>query len=485
MSIENKTKEGSSPSAMMAVLLGAMAGGLGWGIRGQYGHETGAMLAGLLVSLTLTLLFCKEANLLAVTRAVAWCTVGIGFGGSMTYGQTIGLTQNAPVIGNWHALGLGMLGLAIKGGLWIGFGGAFLGIGLGGVRYRSGEMLLLMLGLIGLSAVGVWLFNEPFDVSQRILPKIYFSANWDWEPSVTLKPRREVWGGFLLALIGLLLYASVIKRDGLALRMGLWGILGGMIGFPMGQSLQAFHAWNLEWFRSPSLAAIDPLINWWNWMETTFGLVLGGTLGLGLWTCRSRIKLASQSPTVSLSFPGELLLLAVHLILLSQEEFEAITPIAPQLIKPALRILGDMYDQGLILGLIPIVAIAGGRYWPAWLILPVTMLPYAGKTVRELVYKGPQIEELGGWAIYFAVPMCITVALAWWISRPGQDSRPASRFLQVTLLATTWLYWSLNFAFFHFPWPWETWTMRTANGLMFTACAIAISLYALTSNKRP
>ena len=28
------------------VALGAMAGGLGWGIRGQYGHETGAMIAG-------------------------------------------------------------------------------------------------------------------------------------------------------------------------------------------------------------------------------------------------------------------------------------------------------------------------------------------------------------------------------------------------------------------------------------------------------
>jgi hypothetical protein len=35
------------------VLFGALAGGMGWGIRGQYGHETGAMIAGLLVSLVL------------------------------------------------------------------------------------------------------------------------------------------------------------------------------------------------------------------------------------------------------------------------------------------------------------------------------------------------------------------------------------------------------------------------------------------------
>jgi len=28
------------------MLFTALAGGMGWGIRGQYGHETGAMLAG-------------------------------------------------------------------------------------------------------------------------------------------------------------------------------------------------------------------------------------------------------------------------------------------------------------------------------------------------------------------------------------------------------------------------------------------------------
>jgi hypothetical protein len=43
------------------VLFGAMAGGMAWGIRGQYGHETGAMIAGLLVGLTLTFLLCPRA----------------------------------------------------------------------------------------------------------------------------------------------------------------------------------------------------------------------------------------------------------------------------------------------------------------------------------------------------------------------------------------------------------------------------------------
>ena len=51
----------------------------------------------------------------------------------MTYGQTVGLTHDGALTGNWEALRWGLVGLAVKGGVWIGFGGVFLGMGLGGV----------------------------------------------------------------------------------------------------------------------------------------------------------------------------------------------------------------------------------------------------------------------------------------------------------------------------------------------------------------
>ena len=66
----------------------AFAGGMGWGIRGQYGHETGAMLAGLLVALVLVYFFAHHFSAIDMAKAVALATVAIGFGGSMTYGQT-------------------------------------------------------------------------------------------------------------------------------------------------------------------------------------------------------------------------------------------------------------------------------------------------------------------------------------------------------------------------------------------------------------
>jgi len=449
------------------VIFGAMAGGMAWGIRGQYGHETGAMMAGLAVGLVLALLFCPRADAQTIARAVAWCTVAMGLGGSMTYGQTVGLTHDAELVGNWAALRWGMLGLAIKGGLWIGFGGVFLGMGLSGVRYRPRELVLVWLGVLGLCALGIWLWNEPFDPSNRVLPKFYFSDDWRWEPGATLKPRRELWGGFLFALGGLLAYVGRWRRDGLAWRMGLWGVLGGALGFPLGQCWQAFHAWNLEFFRSGSWAQIDPLINWWNFMETTFGAVMGALLGLGLWLNRRRIRVADGCAPATIAPMVEWMLVAVHSGLLITTDFFSVGWV------------DLLYDFGPMLGFIPLVVIVGGR-WSPWLVmLPITALPIAGKTLRELVYKQQVMSPASGWIAYLIIPLAVCAVAAVWFARRADRQPEAQTFLRPVLLLTTWMYFELNYAFFHFPWPWAKWTARTPNAILYTVCALGLSYLAM------
>ncbi|HKS38464.1 MAG TPA: hypothetical protein VJW76_14820 [Verrucomicrobiae bacterium] len=461
---EHIPRKGDAVPLWQPVLVAALAGGMGWGIRGQYGHETGAMIAGLLVGLVLVLFFCPRADSLRAARVVAWCTIAMGFGGSMTYGQTVGLTHDAPLTGNWAALRWGMLGLAIKGGIWIGFAGAFLGMGLSGVRYRPREMLLVMLGLLGLSALGIWALNEPFDPVTKVLPRIYFSDDWRWEPGADLKPRREVWGGLLFALAGLIAYTRWRRRDSLAPRLALWGVLGGATGFPLGQSLQAFHAWNLELFRTGVWASLDPLINWWNFMETTFGAVMGAALGLGLWLNRQRITSDCDKLPPSLAPMIEWLLLAVHVALLVAVEFMAV------------HWVDALYDFGLVLGLIPVVAVAGGRWWPYLVMLPVTALPIAGKTLRHLAYKEHAISLVAGWILYVVLPLAVTIVGVVIFARPSARHREARTFLRPALLFATWLYFGLNFAFFHFPWPWSEWTSRTPNAVVFALCAIGLTV---------
>lgn len=446
---------------------------MGWGIRGQYGHETGAMIAGLLVSLVIVAMSGAGLAVRQAAIAVAWGTVGISFGGSMTYGQTVGLTHDAPLVGNWDALRWGMLGLSIKGGLWIGFGGLFLGMGMGGVSYRAREMALLMAALIGAYFLGIRLINSPFDPAHRILPAIYFSDDWRWEPDAALKPRPEVWGGMLLALTLAAVWTRVVRRDVLAFRLMGWGILGGAVGFPAGQCLQAFHAWSPELFKSGLWARWDPVINWWNMMETTFGAITGACLALGAMLNRSRIRNADAFPAPPAGL--EWVALAVHVTLLAIFEFSKVGWV------------DRVYDIGLVLGTLPVIGIATGRWWPGWLMFPITLLPIAGKTLNQLSYEGTFVSRPVGWMLLLVVPMAVALRAAGLPHRCETAGLDAGVFARRGLLVAVWTYWGLNFAFFHLPWPWQAWTVRTPNAILFTLAAVALTLFAArrpTSSRR-
>ena len=223
--------------ALTSMVLAACAGGMAWGIRGQYGHETGAMIAGVLVGFVLVLLHGRHLTALQNARAVALFALGISIGGCMTYGQTVGLTHDGPLVGNVEAYRWGMLGLGIKGSVWIGFGAALFGTALSGRRYGVAEICWLTVFLMAALFFGVYALNEPYEPAKRLLPKIYFSDHWYWEPDVT-KPRRERWGGLWCALGVLLVYLAIVKRDVLACSLGLWGCIAGGIGFPAGQAVQ-------------------------------------------------------------------------------------------------------------------------------------------------------------------------------------------------------------------------------------------------------
>ena len=407
----------------------------------------------------------------AALRAVAFATVAMGFGGSMTYGQTVGLTHDGPLIGNHAALGWGLFGLAIKGSLWIGFCGAYLGLGLGGGRYQRRDFIWLVLGQVALFHLGVGMLNEPYNPGQKELPLIYFSDDWRWEPGLELKPRRELWGGLMAALLGFLCFARFVRKDRLTFRMGLWGLLGGALGFPLGQSVQAFHAWKPEVFQSGLWVTLAPHINWWNMMETVFGAIAGALLAIGLLVNRRHIGKLSIDRAIPVGL--EWGLLGIHIILLALVEFASIDAV------------DAIYDLGLMMGIIPILGIALGRLWPAAVAGPIILMPIAGKTVKYLVY-GQEGAALGGgeWLIYFCLPLTSAIALAWWLI-VRQAKLTAHTLIVPVLLFGAVVFFGLNYAFFNFPWPWSEWTSRTPNGIIFTICLGFILWGALIASPYP
>ena len=464
-----------------AVVATAMAAGMGWGIRGQFGHESGAMIAGTLAAFTLVLLFVPHTTSLRAARAAAWMAVAIGIGGSMTYGQTIGLTHDHEIHEinhNWEALRWGMLGLFTKGGIWIGFGGLLLGMGLGGKRYQWFEMTLVMLGVLAVMVLGIWLINSPFDPANKILPTIYFSDDWYFEPGRDLKPRPEVWGGFLLALVSLACYARFARHDRLAGRMAIVGFIAGGIGFPCGQTLQSMHQLSPEIFSEDGtlgfISGFTRHFNWWNIMETTFGMVWGAIMGLGLWLNRHLIAIDESSEEVTITPSWELFLFLVHLILVLTGEF---------LKLPGWEVQREFYiEYGPLMATIPLIAILGGRFWPYLMLFPMVAAPIVGKALRARVYQGDAMEPGFGWLFLVAIPMAVMVMAAIWFIVRSERGQSARSFAAIGLVITSWFYFGVNSVVFDFAWPWKDfieWTGRTPNQLIFGVCTIGLTITAV------
>jgi hypothetical protein len=248
-------------------------------------------------------------------------------------------------------------------------------------------------------------------------------------------------------------------------------VVGGL-GFPIGQTIQAYHAWNRDLFSSGIWQQLAPNMNWWNWMETTFGVVMGACLGLGLWLNRSRIGPLRDTNETPLEPWLEGLLLGIHVPLLLLTEFAAY------------RVVDVFYDLGLILGLIPMVAVAGGRWWPFLLAFPITAIPILGKTIQELVYEKHTIGTVPGWLLYGFLPLTLAAFAAIWFARQIGRKLSGNEFARRALLLSAWFYFALNYAFFRFPWPWEKWTGRTPNGIAFTICVLGLTIACLTFGRR-
>jgi hypothetical protein len=217
------------------------------------------MIPGAIVALCLSILLKLPVKLASVVAVFG--VVGIGLGGEMTYGQTLGFLRNPDTM--WW----GTLGTTVKGAVWGLLGGIILAIGLIYNRLSAKSIIIAFLLLLAGMLAGFKLINQPMI--------IYFS-----DPA---NPRSESWGALLVGAITLLIYLK-IKTDtasfNIITRFALLGLIGGGLGFGSGGF------WMVLGSRLP-----DDVIfkEWWKAMEFTFGLLLGGFLGFAAWLSRGEI----------------------------------------------------------------------------------------------------------------------------------------------------------------------------------------------------
>jgi len=102
------------------LLLVGLSLSIGWGIRGNFGHEYGAAFAGCLAAITVCLLSGREDWRQRLPYFAFFGVLGWGFGGSISYMQVISYTESGHTRSQWY----GYVGLFYIGFLWAALGGA-------------------------------------------------------------------------------------------------------------------------------------------------------------------------------------------------------------------------------------------------------------------------------------------------------------------------------------------------------------------------
>ena len=202
-------------------VLTALSLSVGWGIRGNFGHEYGAMIPGALAAMAAVLLssrgdWVREAPFFAMFGALGW-----SFGGSISYMQVIGYTHS----GHSPSVLYGFACLFVIGFLWAALGGAGTALPAVAGRQRLAE-LMLPLSLVFVLWWLQGLVVEPWLRAQG------FGLDWydsDWLAALLAA---------LAALLLVVIRRGVDRSTSLILHMacGWWagfGILVLMLGLRM------------------------------------------------------------------------------------------------------------------------------------------------------------------------------------------------------------------------------------------------------------
>tara|TARA_A100001037_G_scaffold292892_1_gene308794 strand:- start:248 stop:667 length:420 start_codon:yes stop_codon:yes gene_type:complete len=132
----------------LAIIYVGLAVLLGWALRGQYGHQLGATIPGILFGLALVLVsgrpdWLQRAPLIALASGL-----GFAVGGSASYGRLIGYTRAK----KWTNILDGFACLFVVGALWGAIGGGAVGLALE-PDPPSLLVIVLLLAVMGMAAV--------------------------------------------------------------------------------------------------------------------------------------------------------------------------------------------------------------------------------------------------------------------------------------------------------------------------------------------
>jgi hypothetical protein len=332
------SKPASPGLSPLAILFVALALSIGWGVRGNWGHEYGAMIPGALAAMAAVLVSGRDDWRRRIPFFAFFGAVGWSFGGSISYMQVIAYTHS----GHLESVFYGFACLFLIGFLWGALGGAGTALPAFLSRARLTE-LLLPVAAVFTAWVGQGIyFRVKFaglrdQVAQGVITKEDAAAQmaWmDWYDTdwiavivaaaavlvLAVARRRICWGtslvlymcvgwwlGFTLLTVGLGLRMTPPRSDNWS---GVLGMTIGVVAFLMRR-----REWEVLWtliivgffgglgFSGATLAKLvlvhpgfqEPFFggpvstNWHSVLEQTFGFIsgIGVAVALGYFATRA------------------------------------------------------------------------------------------------------------------------------------------------------------------------------------------------------
>ena len=223
-----------------------LAVGLGWGIRGDFGHLLGAMYPGAVLGLAFAFVSGQKSMFRWMPLLGAVSGLGIAAGGAMSYGLLHGYAKADTFLNYTY----GFFTLMLQGGAWGAFGCAFLGLALEKDRVKATEFVSLVTTVLLCGSVVYFV----------VVNLVGFHIN---------PPRSDLSIAYTGGVVGLFLWLGFSKR-----RYGLRGALLGYIGFGLGMAGGRLLG---------NLSYLQPYpVNHWNIMEVMCGVIGGFVFTFGM-----------------------------------------------------------------------------------------------------------------------------------------------------------------------------------------------------------
>ena len=201
-----------------SVFLAMLSLSIGWGIRGNFGHEAGAMIPGMLCAVVVCLLSGRPDWRERVLYFAFFGSLGWGFGGSMSYMLTLTYTHS----GHLPTQIYGFFSVFVIGFLWSALGGA-------GTAYPAVEQRERLTS-----------FFKPFCFVLALWALEYFAL-----PAFNFRQRNPLywldsdWVQISLALVALCLYEFWERRFAKVHLLALYSAAGAGAGLAVHKLLDA------------------------------------------------------------------------------------------------------------------------------------------------------------------------------------------------------------------------------------------------------